>query len=127
VTTHDVPAADPTAPGAAAPGSDTPFRYTAALADELERRWQDRWAERGTFFTPNPDGELTDGRGEHAPADARTFFIMDMFPYPSGAGLHVGHPLGYIATDVVGRYRRMCGDNVLHALGYDAFGLPAEQ
>src|SRR5690606_11496191 len=52
---------------------------------------------------------------------------MDMFPYPSGAGLHVGHPLGYIATDVVGRFRRMCGDNVLHALGFDAFGLPAEQ
>ncbi|WP_169924572.1 class I tRNA ligase family protein [Flavimobilis soli] len=52
---------------------------------------------------------------------------MDMFPYPSGAGLHVGHPLGYIATDVVGRFRRMCGDNVLHALAFDAFGLPAEQ
>ena len=54
------------------------------------------------------------------------FFIMDMFPYPSGAGLHVGHPLGYIGTDVVGRFRRMLGDNVLHAMGYDAYGLPAE-
>src|SRR5690606_6694263 len=108
-------------------GAETPFRYTAALADQIERRWQDRWAERGTFFTPNPHGALTDGQGRHAPEGARSFFVMDMFPYPSGAGLHVGHPLGYIATDVIGRYRRMCGDNVLHALAYDAFGLPAEQ
>lgn len=108
-------------------GSGVPFRYTSALAAELEQRWQDRWEERGTFHTPNPHGALTDGQGRHADPDSRSFFIMDMFPYPSGAGLHVGHPLGYIATDVWGRYRRMCGDNVLHALGYDAFGLPAEQ
>jgi len=106
---------------------DVPFRYTAALAAELERRWQDRWDELGTFHTPNPGGPLTDRHGRSADPDAATFYVMDMFPYPSGAGLHVGHPLGYIATDVVGRYRRMRGDNVLHALGYDAFGLPAEQ
>ncbi|MCL3860576.1 leucine--tRNA ligase [Actinotalea sp. K2] len=93
----------------------------------MELRWQDRWDERGTFHTPNPSGPLTDAAGEHADSGSPSFFIMDMFPYPSGAGLHVGHPLGYIATDVVGRHRRMCGDNVLHALGYDAFGLPAEQ
>ncbi|WP_046528681.1 leucine--tRNA ligase [Cellulomonas sp. FA1] len=106
---------------------DVPFRYTAALAQEIELRWQDEWDRRGTFHTPNPVGALTDGAGRHAEPGSRAFFVMDMFPYPSGAGLHVGHPLGYIATDVVGRYRRMCGDNVLHALGFDAFGLPAEQ
>ncbi|MCM0641463.1 leucine--tRNA ligase [Cellulomonas wangsupingiae] len=106
---------------------DVPFRYTAALAQQIELRWQDEWEKRGTFFTPNPVGPLTDGQGRHADPAARPFFVMDMFPYPSGAGLHVGHPLGYIATDVVGRFRRMCGDNVLHALAFDAFGLPAEQ
>ncbi|ADG75125.1 leucyl-tRNA synthetase [Cellulomonas flavigena DSM 20109] len=106
---------------------DVPFRYTAALAEQIELRWQDEWEKRGTYFTPNPVGELTDGEGRHADPAARPFFVMDMFPYPSGAGLHVGHPLGYIATDVVGRFRRMCGDNVLHALAFDAFGLPAEQ
>jgi leucyl-tRNA synthetase len=105
--------------------TETPFRYTAALAAQIEQRWQDRWDAEGTFHTPNPDGALADATGEEVPGDS--YFIMDMFPYPSGAGLHVGHPLGYIATDVVGRHRRMCGDNVLHALGYDAFGLPAEQ
>ncbi len=104
-----------------------PFRYTAALAQEIELRWQDRWEERGTFHTPNPSGRLTGGDGAHAAADAEPVFVMDMFPYPSGAGLHVGHPLGYIATDVFSRHRRMSGKNVLHALGYDAFGLPAEQ
>ena len=110
-----------------APQGDVRFRYTAALAGEVEQRWQDRWDELGTYHTPNPTGPLTDGAGRHADPASSTFFVMDMFPYPSGAGLHVGHPLGYIATDVVGRYRRMAGDNVLHALGYDAFGLPAEQ
>lgn len=108
-----------------APG-DPLFRYTPALAEEIELRWQDRWEERGTFYAANPSGPLTDGAGEPA-GERPPFFIMDMFPYPSGAGLHVGHPLGYIATDVVGRFRRMQGDNVLHTLGYDAFGLPAEQ
>jgi len=119
-----------TTPDAAAPRPDEttpPFRYTARLAGELEAAWQARWDERGTFFTPNPNGRLTDGNGNHAPEGAAPVVIMDMFPYPSGAGLHVGHPLGYIATDVVARYRRMAGDNVLHALAYDAFGLPAEQ
>ncbi|NOV98984.1 leucine--tRNA ligase [Isoptericola halotolerans] len=106
--------------------SEHAHRYTPALAQVIEERWQDRWDERGTFYAANPTGGLTSGDGEHA-GDGKPFFIMDMFPYPSGAGLHVGHPLGFIATDVVGRFRRMCGDNVLHAMGFDAFGLPAEQ
>ena len=110
-----------------AAGHDVRFRYTAALAAQVEQRWQDRWDELGTFHTPNPAGPLTDANGRNAAPGAAPFYVLDMFPYPSGAGLHVGHPLGYIATDVVGRYRRMLGDNVLHALGYDAFGLPAEQ
>ncbi|MCW2823858.1 MAG: leucine--tRNA ligase [Aeromicrobium sp.] len=97
------------------------YRYTSRLAGDIERRWQDRWDAEGTFEAPNPVGDLAGDTGS-----GEKYFIMDMFPYPSGAGLHVGHPLGYIATDVVGRYRRMRGDNVLHALGYDAFGLPAE-
>ncbi|MCL2464225.1 MAG: leucine--tRNA ligase [Micrococcales bacterium] len=104
-----------------------PFRYTPALAAQIEAHWQDEWERCGTFETPNPTGDLTDAHGHHADPNSRAFFVMDMFPYPSGAGLHVGHPLGYIATDVVGRFRRMRGDNVLHALGFDAFGLPAEQ
>lgn len=107
--------------------AEVPFRYTAALAEQIELKWQQEWLDRGTFHAPNPGGELTDGDGGHAKSGAKPFFVMDMFPYPSGAGLHVGHPLGYIATDVVSRHRRMQGDNVLHALGYDAFGLPAEQ
>jgi leucyl-tRNA synthetase len=106
---------------------DPPFRYTAALAERIETNWQDEWDRRGTFWAANPTGALTDAEGRHADPAVPKFFVMDMFPYPSGKGLHVGHPLGYIATDVVGRYRRMRGDNVLHALGYDAFGLPAEQ
>ncbi|MEV0760104.1 leucine--tRNA ligase [Nocardia sp. NPDC050435] len=102
--------------------SDVPeHRYSADLAGRIERRWQQNWVERGTFHAPNPTGPLS---GE-TPSDK--LFVQDMFPYPSGAGLHVGHPLGYIATDVFARYHRMQGRNVLHALGYDAFGLPAEQ
>ncbi|WP_425450762.1 leucine--tRNA ligase [Xylanimonas oleitrophica] len=101
------------------------FRYTPALAQEIELRWQDRWEERGTFHAANPVGELKGPGG--ADASGSPYYIMDMFPYPSGAGLHVGHPLGFIATDVVGRFRRMRGDNVLHTMGFDAFGLPAEQ
>ena len=107
------------------PASEVPaHRYTSGLAADIELRWQDRWESEGTFETPNPVGDLAGSVATELPADK--YFIMDMFPYPSGAGLHVGHPLGYIATDVVGRYKRMTGANVLHALGYDAFGLPAE-
>ncbi|ROS31061.1 leucine--tRNA ligase [Cellulomonas sp. PhB150] len=118
---------DTSAPTAAAATDDVPFRYTAALAQDIELRWQEEWESRGTFFAANPVGDLTDGEGAHAAPGASPYFVMDMFPYPSGAGLHIGHPLGYIATDVVARFRRMQGDNVLHALGFDAFGLPAEQ
>ncbi|MEU9080139.1 leucine--tRNA ligase [Kitasatospora sp. NPDC048538] len=103
-----------------------PFRYSAALAAEIESRWQDIWEKEGTFHAPNPTGALADPSAGDVAARPHSF-IMDMFPYPSGAGLHVGHPLGYIATDVYARYQRMTGHNVLHTLGYDAFGLPAEQ
>ncbi|GAA5106188.1 leucine--tRNA ligase [Haloechinothrix salitolerans] len=99
-------------------------RYTAAVAGEIERRWQDYWEKNGTFHAPNPVGDL-------APEDGKPtgdkVFVQDMFPYPSGAGLHVGHPLGYIGTDTFARFNRMLGRNVLHTLGFDAFGLPAEQ
>ncbi|MGP7961271.1 leucine--tRNA ligase [Sanguibacter sp. A247] len=119
---------NPTTPDVTARTAAEPsFRYTPALAQEIELRWQERWEERGTFFAADPAGGLPDGEGRFADPSSSSFFVMDMFPYPSGAGLHVGHPLGYIATDVTGRFRRMCGDNVLHALGFDAFGLPAEQ
>ncbi len=97
------------------------YRYTAELAGRIEEQWQDLWESQGTFDAPNPVGALA---GD-VPKDK--LFVQDMFPYPSGSGLHVGHPLGYIATDVFARYHRMQGRNVLHALGYDAFGLPAEQ
>ncbi|SEL47804.1 leucyl-tRNA synthetase [Blastococcus sp. DSM 46786] len=107
-------------------GGDIPrHRYTPALAQQIELAWQDRWEAEGTFHTPNPVGRLS--AGFERVADRPKFFAMDMFPYPSGAGLHVGHPLGYLGTDVTSRFRRMDGDNVLHPMGYDAFGLPAEQ
>ncbi|RDB48023.1 leucine--tRNA ligase, partial [Tsukamurella tyrosinosolvens] len=98
-------------------------RYTAELAGTIEQRWRDQWRDSGVFNAPNPVGPL---QGDGA-LPAEKLFILDMFPYPSGAGLHVGHPLGFIATDVFGRYHRMNGANVLHTMGFDAFGLPAEQ
>ncbi|MET7510527.1 leucine--tRNA ligase [Streptomyces albidoflavus] len=107
-----------------AEGATAPHRYTAAMAAEIEPRWQDFWDAEGTYEAPNPTGELA---GDPELAARPKKFIMDMFPYPSGAGLHVGHPLGYIATDVYARFQRMTGHNVLHTLGFDAFGLPAEQ
>ncbi|MDT5137244.1 MAG: leucyl-tRNA synthetase [Mycobacterium sp.] len=106
--------------------SDAPrHRYTAELAADVERTWQENWARLGTFNVPNPVGSLAPADGTPVPDDK--LFVQDMFPYPSGEGLHVGHPLGYIATDVYARFYRMNGRNVLHALGFDAFGLPAEQ
>ncbi|HUP71712.1 MAG TPA: leucine--tRNA ligase [Acidimicrobiales bacterium] len=100
------------------------FRYTATLAEQIERHWQDRWEADRTFEAPNPAGPIAE---PDKVAGRPKLFVLDMFPYPSGSGLHVGHPLGYIGTDVFARYKRMCGYNVLHSLGYDAFGLPAEQ
>ncbi len=104
--------------------NDTPYRYTAEMAERIELSWQDRWQSEGTFQAPNPAGPWADPQGV---AGRDKLFVLDMFPYPSGAGLHVGHPLGFIATDVFSRFQRMTGKNVLHTLGYDAFGLPAEQ
>ena len=106
----------------------TPHRYTAELANTIEQKWQAYWRDNQTFYAPNPVGDLapqaSQGQAE-MPKDKLN--VQDMFPYPSGVGLHVGHPLSYIATDVYARYNRMLGKNVLHTLGYDAFGLPAEQ
>ena len=100
------------------------FRYTAALARAIEDRWHDRWDADHTYETPNPAGPLAE---PDKVSGKPKLFVMDMFPYPSGDGLHVGHPLGYIGTDVFSRFKRMSGFNVLHTLGFDAFGLPAEQ
>ena len=85
----------------------------------VERRWQEYWETHRTFRTPDP--------GDPSVAGKPKYYILDMFPYPSGAGLHVGHPEGYTATDILARYKRMAGAHVLHPIGWDAFGLPAEE
>lgn len=118
---------DTTNPSSSVSDDQPAHRYDAAHADEIETRWQADWRAAGTYHAPNPSGLLAEDDSGLALAERPKLFIMDMFPYPSGTGLHVGHPLGFIATDVYARFKRMTGFNVLHTMGFDAFGLPAEE
>ena len=102
--------------------TETAARTTGGSYDfqRIERRWREYWVAEGTYRTAGPGEEGFDPKKPRC-------YILDMFPYPSGEGLHIGHPKGYIASDIYSRFKRMSGYNVLHPMGFDSFGLPAEQ